>query len=272
MKRITKKFTAFLFATLVAMQAVLCASAYTISFDGEKYSQSAPSLRENGATYVSARALIDMREQTNAAWDGSEAVFESDTLTLRARVGDGHISANGEVISLGGGRVKLIDDRVTVPIRALAHALGADVHYNEKTDDISLKTVRAYVGRQKAYSDEDLYWMSRIICAESCDEPYIGKLLVGDVVMNRVASTAFPNTVKDVIFDKKYSVQFTPVSNGTVYKTPCTDCETAAKAVLSGAVRSNAAMYFVNTEKVPVSWVSENRPMLFKYGGHTFFE
>ncbi len=269
--KIAKKI---LLATMTALLAFgfTCKAFAHISYDGEKYAHDAVSFIENGATYVSARSLIDMREETSAHFDGESAHFYSDNLNIKARVGDNYITANGEVVTLGKNTVKLVDGRVSIPIRALAHVLGAEVTYDTVSGKIELKTERSYVGRERSYSEEDLYWMSRIIHAESSGEPYIGKLLVGDVILNRVLSEKFPNTVKAVIFDTKHAVQFTPVSNGTIYNTPCEDCIRAARAVLSGAVRSSVAMYFVNMNTVPVSWVSKNRPAILTVGKHTFFE
>ena len=68
-----------------------------------------------------------------------------------------------------------------------------------------------------AYDAGELYWLSRIICAESGAESMSGQIAVGNVILNRVRSGSFPNTVEGVIFDRKDAVQFEPVSNGRVY-------------------------------------------------------
>ena len=100
-----------------------------------------------------------------------------------------------------------------MPVRALAKALGADVVYNGKTSTVELKTKSNYIGKVAIpYSEDDFYWMARIISSESCDEPYAGKLMVGNVVLNRRSSPQFPNTVHGVIFDRTNAVQFTPTA------------------------------------------------------------
>ena len=58
---------------------------------------------------------------------------------------------------------------------------------------------------------------------------------MGNVVLNRVADKQFPNTVKEVIFDDKYAIQFEPVENGTVYDEPTDSAVLAAKISLEGA-------------------------------------
>ena len=58
-----------------------------------------------------------------------------------------------------------------------------------------------------SYSENDLYWLSRIIEAEASGESFSGKIAVGNCVLNRVKSSEFPNTIYDVIFDKNHGVQ-----------------------------------------------------------------
>ena len=259
-----------IFAAVFTMYAVLSASAVSLTYDGVGYSASEPLFIENGVTYVSARALINMRSDADAVWNGTVARFNMNGLELSARVGEMYINANGENITLASP-IRLVSGRVCVPVRSLAAALGADVAYDAGSSHVTLTTKANYINKSVAYSEDDLYWMSRIIHAESCGEPYIGKLLVGEVVLNRKRSAEFPSTVYGVIFDTKNGVQFTPIANGSIYQTPCGECTQAAKAVLSGAQRLANALYFVNTSLVPVSWVSENRPVIVKHGNHTFF-
>ncbi len=255
------------------MALSLNASAVSLIYDDLPYTAADPLILENGVTYVSARGLLDMRDSFAASWNTATrtANFTGVGLELIVAVDESHIVANGESIHTGTP-TRLLGGRVYVPVRALAKALGADVSYNGKTSTVELKTKTNYTGTQAApYSDEDYYWMARIISSESCDEPYAGKLMVGNVVLNRRSSAQFPNTVYGVIFDRTNAVQFTPTANGTIYNRPCTECEEAAKAVLTGANRAGRALYFVNTSIVPNSWVSNNRPVMAKVGNHTFY-
>ena len=66
---------------------------------------------------------------------------------------------------------------------------------------------------EEFYDHDELYWLSKLIYAESGAEPFLGKLAVGTVVMNRVDSDEFPSNIVDVIFDKENGVQFTPTAN-----------------------------------------------------------
>jgi N-acetylmuramoyl-L-alanine amidase len=99
-----------------------------------------------------------------------------------------------------------------------------------------------------------------------------GKLAVGNVILNRVRSSAYPNTIYGVIFDRKYGTQFSPVANGTIYNTPTADSIIAAKMCLEGYSLSSDILYFVNPKKAPNSWIAQNRTYAFTVGNHAFFE
>ena len=58
-----------------------------------------------------------------------------------------------------------------------------------------------------SYNEDDVYWLSRIISAESRGEPLEGQIAVGNVVLNRVRSSAYPNTIYGVIFDRKHGTR-----------------------------------------------------------------
>ncbi len=274
--RIRRKSNRLIYTVFVIVAATILslnASAVSLIYDDLPYKGNDPLILENGVTYVSARGLLDMRDSFVAGWNATarRASFTGAGLELVAAVDDTHIVANGELIHTGTP-IRLLGGRVYVPVRALAKALGADVTYNGKTSTVELKTTSNYIGKTAApYSEDDFYWMARIINSESCDEPYAGKLMVGNVVLNRRSSAQFPNTVYGVIFDRTNAVQFTPTANGTIYNTPCEECEMAARAVLDGANRAGKALYFVNTDIVPNSWVSINRPVMAKVGNHTFY-
>lgn len=121
------------------------------------------------------------------------------------------------------------------------------------------------------YSEIDLYWLSRIIYAEARGESYKGKVAVGNTILNRVKSPDFPNSVKGVIFDTKYGVQYTPVANNTIYNTPDQSCINAAKDALSGVNYIGKSMYFYNPKKATSSWISANRPYYTTIGNHAFY-
>ena len=121
------------------------------------------------------------------------------------------------------------------------------------------------------YDSTDLYWLSRIISAEAKGEPFAGQIAVGNVVLNRVRSRSYPNTIYGVIFDRKHGTQFSPVSLGTIYREPSASSILAAKMCLEGYTLSEDILFFMNPRIATSNWISKNRPFAFRIGNHDFY-
>ena len=121
------------------------------------------------------------------------------------------------------------------------------------------------------YRADEVLWLARIIHAESAGEPLLGQIAVGNVVLNRVKSSAYPNTIYGVIFDRKNGTQFSPVVFGTIYNTPNTDSVIAAKLCLEGYTLSDSIFFFMNPRIATNNWISKNRPFAFRIGNHNFY-
>ncbi|WP_205684235.1 cell wall hydrolase [Clostridium formicaceticum] len=120
--------------------------------------------------------------------------------------------------------------------------------------------------------DDDIYWLSRIIHAEAQGEPYQGKVAVGNVVLNRVRSGNFPNSIYGVIFDRQDGyVQFSPVIDGTIHNTPDRDSIQAATDALNGVRPVGEALYFLNPRKATNFWIVANRRFMKTIGDHDFY-
>lgn len=118
-------------------------------------------------------------------------------------------------------------------------------------------------------SDGDRELLERLITAEAESESLIGQALVGRVVLNRVASPDFPDTVEGVIFEDK---QFSVISNGRFESVvPGMDAYCAVNLICSGWDKSQGATYFeaVNNDS---KWHEENLRYLFTEGGHHFYK
>lgn len=138
------------------------------------------------------------------------------------------------------------------------------------TTPASLATSRS--NSSNTYST-DLYWLSRIIHAESESEPYEGKMAVGNVVLNRVNSRDFPNTVKGVIFEYFQGIpQFSPVAEGTIYNTPSQASIEAAKNALNGVKPVGSSTYFFNPDKSAGKWIVANKTYVKRIGNHVFYK
>lgn len=105
------------------------------------------------------------------------------------------------------------------------------------------------------YSNEDLDLLARLVTAESDSEPYSAKVAVAAVVLNRVKSSTFPSSIKDVVYDKSDGYyQFTPTMNGFINKPASEDSKKAAKEALYGADPSNGALYYFD-DTVTNTWL-----------------
>ena len=126
--------------------------------------------------------------------------------------------------------------------------------------------------RRISYTDEDYQILLKIVQAEAgiCDDK--GKILVADVIINRVLSKKFPNTIKGVVYAPS---QFQPVSTGRIHSVKVSqstiDCVNRA---LDGEDYSDGALYFMNRRASGKrsSWFDRNLNYLFAHDGHEFFK
>lgn len=127
------------------------------------------------------------------------------------------------------------------------------------------------------FSDEELEALLRIVEAEAGGEDEDGRLLVANVVLNRVNSDLFPNTVSEVIFQKDGAVaQFSPAYSGKYQRVKISDTTISAVGrALMGEDISEGALYFVarrRADKSSLRWFDEKLDFLFEHGGHEFFK
>lgn len=118
--------------------------------------------------------------------------------------------------------------------------------------------------------------LCKIVEAEAGGEDYMGKKLVAEVVLNRVASPNFPNTVEEVVFQKTGGMyQFSPISDGRYYKVVVSEeTKKAVNDAVTGENQSEGALYFVNRKYCSTNalwWFDHRCTPLFQYGGHDFF-
>ncbi|MCM3691855.1 spore cortex-lytic enzyme [Neobacillus niacini] len=116
------------------------------------------------------------------------------------------------------------------------------------------------------YSQNDIQLMANAVYGESRGEPYIGQVAVAAVILNRVQSASFPNTVGGVIYEPG---AFTAVADGQINLTPN---ETAKKAVLdalNGWDPTGNAIYYFNPDTATSSWIW-SRSQIKKIGKHIF--
>jgi N-acetylmuramoyl-L-alanine amidase len=115
-------------------------------------------------------------------------------------------------------------------------------------------------------SSEEKDLLARLVRAEAEGEPYAGKVAVATVVLNRVDSPDFPNTVKEVIYQ---SGQFTPVDNGEINKTADSESKKAVEEAYGFRGQGAGSLFFYNSKTATSRWL-DSKTTTIVIGNHTF--
>ena len=115
-------------------------------------------------------------------------------------------------------------------------------------------------------TSSDLELLARCIYGEARGEPYVGKVAVAAVVLNRVRSASFPNTIAGVIYQKD---AFTAVSDGQFYLSPDADAYRAARDALNGWDPTYGCLYYYNPQTFISQWIL-TREVRLNIGRHAF--
>ena len=116
------------------------------------------------------------------------------------------------------------------------------------------------------YTSSDLYLLAKCIYAEGRGESYTGQVAIGAVIMNRVRSSSFPNTIAGVIYQ---SGAFTAVSDGQINLEPNQTAYNAARDAMNGWDPTYGCIYYYNPAVATSSWIF-NRPTVTVIGKHVF--
>lgn len=115
-------------------------------------------------------------------------------------------------------------------------------------------------------TSSELNLLARCVYSESRGEPYTGQVAVAAVVLNRVRSSKFPNTIAGVIYQKG---AFTAVSDGQINLTPNESAYKAARDALNGWDPTNGCLYYYNPATATSKWIWSLKVEL-KIGKHSF--
>ncbi len=116
------------------------------------------------------------------------------------------------------------------------------------------------------YTSSDLYLMAKCIYAEGRGESYTGQVAIGAVIMNRVKSPSFPNTIAGVVYQKG---AFTAVSDGQINLEPNQTAYDAARDAMNGWDPTYGCLYYYNPAKATSAWIF-NRQTVTVIGKHVF--
>lgn len=112
----------------------------------------------------------------------------------------------------------------------------------------------------------DVYLLARIIYGEARGEPYKGQAAIGAVVLNRVRSPQFPNTIAGVIYQRG---AFDAVSDGQINLAPDATAVRAARDALNGYDPTGGCLFYYNPRTATSKWMLA-RPVLLRIGNHVF--
>jgi N-acetylmuramoyl-L-alanine amidase len=146
--------------------------------------------------------------------------------------------------------------------KATYKALGMNESYNVLAGGNST----TQTGSVGGYSSSDVYLLARTIYAEGRGEPYTGQVAIAAVVLNRVRSSQFPNTVSGVVYQKH---AFTAVTDGQINLTPNDTAMKAAKDTINGWDPTGGALYYYNPAVATSAWIFDRQTVTI-IGKHVF--
>lgn len=230
---------------------------------------------KNGTSFVPVRSLCNALGVYGITWDETEKSVHIDTgeNQIKFWVGKSYAYKDGTKYDISE-KCEIKDGRTMVPVRFLCESMGAEVLWDGVYSFVDIKKDGVAVSDDCVASDytkDDVRWLSRIIEAESGGEPKQGQIAVGNVVLNRVKSSEYPNTIYEVIFDKKYGVQFQPVLNNTIYNTPSKSSVDSARRAMSGENYAGDSLYFLNESIAANMWIVNNREYYTTINNHSFY-
>lgn len=254
-------------AAMTALMLTIPALGANVVADGTPLSASQAWV-EDGTSYMTLRTYAAL-SGCSLSWENGSAHLTKSGLNLEAKPGQLYVKVNDRALYVPGG-IRVVGGKMALPLRVVAQATGAGLNWNAAASTVKLNTngAKAPVA---SYNEEDLYWLARVISAESGGESLLGQIAVGNVVLNRVKSDIFPNTIKDVVFDTKDGVQFEPTSIGTIYDPPTDASVLAAKMCLEGADVVGGCMYFFAPALSKGTWIVKNCTYYMTIGCHRFY-
>lgn len=143
---------------------------------------------------------------------------------------------------------------------------------NTQEDEKQRRTVKTIVRYRVNLDHGARRILERIVEAESSDQTIKGRQMVANVILNRMKSEKFPNSVREIVFAGR---QFSPVSNGSYYRVKVSArTKKAVEKALKEKDNTNGALYFMyraGSDSSNVSWFDRELTKICEYGCHEFF-
>ena len=154
---------------------------------------------------------------------------------------------------------------VLIPTK-LIYSNGKDIKNNKRQSSIQVENLSKQNKEVINITNEELLLLSKLVTGEARGESYEGQVAVAAVVINRVKDPRFPDTIKDVIYQKN---AFSVVKDGSINMQPTESAYTAAQEALYGNDPTNRAIYFWNPDIATCKWIKTLNPYM-RIGNHVF--
>lgn len=224
----------------------------------------------DGDVYVSLESVcgvLGYDAKTDYDIDTNNLTVSVAGIEITAGAGDNYMCANGRCLYLPNGYFE-INGSAVFPVDAVAKIFTLSISVNAENGGVDFGTANEAIlmSGDEFYDEDDLYWMSRIITWESGNQPVAGQIAVGNVVLNRVDSQRFPDSIKEVIFQPG---QFSPAMNGAIYGEPYEISVICAKLTLEGYNTVGDALFF---QVGRYGAVADIATYVCTIAGHNFFK
>lgn len=240
----------------------VCAAAVLTVSGGLKI---ADSFNRQERVYAAAESTV------NSAYEGADHELPSGIAGVASGV-SGTPSAGATINRIGTSCEDVIVGQRVQKITSQAVEMNVSESMATTIDNFDSNVVSS----AKMMSDEDYQNLLQIVEAEAGTEDIEGRIMVANVIMNRVKYNEFPDNVTDVIWEYNNGVaQFSPVEDGRISEvTVSRETKEAVKQVLEGVDYSKGALFFIQKSaaaKSNISWFDKNLKRLFKHGVHEFY-
>lgn len=222
----------------------------TVYFNDQRYKLEAAPYLYDSRLYVPVRYIAEIAHAT-AAWDIDKKVLTLTSIPLA-------------VVSEENSLAKISADNNLTQAEVVKRNKFSSKDQVKNGMKLAVILPSILDEKAKPFTNEEYQLLAKIVQVESGYESYEGQLAVANVILNRVASSNFPDTIKDVIYSGK---QFPPAHNGLLAKAvPNASVLQAAKDALNGKNNVEGAVYFFN----PKYSSGSNLTVVATIGNHRF--
>ncbi len=231
-----------------------------ILINGSMIKTPVPAFLDGGTTYAPVRAISEAF--------GSQVEWNDETKTASVTLADRSFDF------VTGEDALIYRDTLFVPVRKLSESLGFSVFFDDYYCQVNITAPDIAVDESHIdtrYTNEDILLIAQVLHCEAYRNSFDGQIAVANIITNRVKSSLFPNSVREVIYDRRYgSVQFSIAYNGMLDNTPDRVNILAAKCALSGEIVARDCLFY-QADYVKDSWTNKNREYALSVGGNAFF-